>query len=184
MNVPLSPLANSSLLSPDPFSRSTSKATNIPTNAQIAKLETEIILLQGEVAFQTYLKQLHIAHVGTLHREKVLESGAEAERQGLVRRPCALFSTASLTFSQYRTIRTLRAQLKQTKSSLDQLRAESGVTKANWIAHIDDLKDKLKSMREARLKWEQEGKALKAALEDSKEKEEKVKKELEMQGAE
>lgn len=92
MNVPLSPLGNSSLLSPDPLSRSTSKATNIPTNAQIAKLETEIILLQGEVAFQTYLKQLHIAHVGTLHREKVLESGAEAERQGLVSQPSSLFS--------------------------------------------------------------------------------------------
>lgn len=58
------------------------------------------------------------------------------------------------------------------------------MTKANWIAHIDDLKDKLKSMREARLKWEQEGKALKAELEDSKEKEEKAKKELELQGAE
>lgn len=58
------------------------------------------------------------------------------------------------------------------------------MTKANWIAHIDDLKDKLKSMREARLKWEQEGKALRAELEDSKEKEEKVKKELELQGAE
>lgn len=51
---------------------------------QVHKLETEIVLLQGEVAFQTYLKQLHIAHMGTLHREKVLESGAEAERQTLV----------------------------------------------------------------------------------------------------
>ena len=86
--------------------------------------------------------------------------------------------------SQYRTIRTLRAQLKQTKSSLDQLRSESGVTKANWIAHIDDLKDKLKTMREARLKWEQEGRVLRAELEESKEKEEKAKKELEIQGAE
>lgn len=84
---------------------------------------------------------------------------------------------------QYRTIRTLRAQLKQTKSSLDQLRSESGVTKANWIAHIDDLKDKLKSMREARLKWEQEGRGLKAELDESREKEEKAKKELETQGA-
>jgi hypothetical protein len=43
------------------------------------------VLLQGEVNFQHYLKQLHLQHMGTLHREKVLESGAEAERQSSVR---------------------------------------------------------------------------------------------------
>lgn len=56
-----------------------------PTNALVAKLEAQLALLQAEVNFQTYLKQLHLAHMGTLHREKVLESGAEAERQSLVR---------------------------------------------------------------------------------------------------
>ena len=67
---------------------STSKVfptTSTAANAQIARLETELILLQSEVNFQIYLKQLHLAHMGTLHREKVLDSGAEAERQSLVR---------------------------------------------------------------------------------------------------
>lgn len=53
-------------------------------NSQITKLETELVQLQGEVNFQTYLKQLHLQHMGTVHREKVLESGQEAERQSRV----------------------------------------------------------------------------------------------------
>lgn len=54
------------------------------TTETVANLEAQLSLLQSEVNFQTYLKQLHLAHLGTLHREKVLESGAEAERQSLV----------------------------------------------------------------------------------------------------
>lgn len=57
------------------------------------------------------------------------------------------------------------------------------MTKANWIAHIDDLKDKLKTLREARIKWDHESKALQAEIEDSKERERKAVKELEEQGA-
>lgn len=57
-----------------------------PTMAHIVKLERDVLLLKGEVDFQNYLKQLHLQHMGTLHREKVLESGAEAERQSSVRR--------------------------------------------------------------------------------------------------
>lgn len=60
------------------------------TNSQIIRLETELALLQSEVNFQTYLKQLHLAHMGTLHRAKVLDSGAEAERQSLVGIPFCL----------------------------------------------------------------------------------------------
>lgn len=55
-----------------------------PTSAYVSKLQSDLVLLKGECDFQTYLKGLHLAHMGTLHREKVLESGAEAERQSLV----------------------------------------------------------------------------------------------------
>lgn len=89
------------LLSPEliPFGRGTSPTPShaVPTgsqtlppigpgqvNAQLVKLETELVVLQGEVNFQNYLKQLHLQHMGTLHREKVLESGAEAERESSV----------------------------------------------------------------------------------------------------
>ncbi|GAA5916468.1 hypothetical protein JCM6882_006467 [Rhodosporidiobolus microsporus] len=126
-------------------------------SAQLVKLETELVLLQGEVNFQHYLKQLHLQHMGTLHREKVLESGAEAERQ-----------------SSFRTIRTLRAQLRATQSALDQLRSEQSATKANWIAHIADLREKLAGLREQRVAWEGEGRRLRAEVEDWRERCEKM----------
>ncbi|GAA6030584.1 hypothetical protein JCM8097_006220 [Rhodosporidiobolus ruineniae] len=134
-------------------------------NAQLVKLETELVLLQGEVNFQNYLKGLHLQHMGTLHREKVLESGAEAERQ-----------------SSFRTIRTLRAQLRATQSSLDQLRSEQSATKANWTAHIADLREKLGGLREQRVRWEQEQKTLRAEVEDWKDRCKKKGRELEEGG--
>ncbi|GAA5937810.1 hypothetical protein JCM1841_004065 [Sporobolomyces salmonicolor] len=158
-----------SLLSPElrPLSPSpTPAAPAAVVNGQIIKLETELVLLQGEVNFQTYLKQLHLQHMGTVHREKVLESGAEAERQ-----------------SSFRTIRTLRAQLKATQSALDHLRAEQSATKANWIAHIADLREKLAALREQRMKWEHDERVLKAEVEDWKDRCGKRGKEAEEEGA-
>lgn len=64
--------------------QSESLAAASATTGQLERLETELLVLRGEVNFQGYLKQLHLAHMGTLHREKVLDSGAEAERQSLV----------------------------------------------------------------------------------------------------
>ncbi|GAA5872417.1 hypothetical protein JCM3774_004515 [Rhodotorula dairenensis] len=175
------------LLSPDliPFGRGPSPAPSHPppstshpaqplppftshqVNAQLVKLETELVVLQGEVNFQNYLKQLHLQHMGTLHREKVLESGAEAERQ-----------------SSFRTIRTLRAQLRATQNALDQVRSEQAATKANWTSHIADLREKLSGLREQRMRWEHEERVLKAELEDWKDRCEKKSRELEQEGAE
>lgn len=151
-------------------SRPTSFVTNPP--GQVAalsagKLETQLVLLQGEVNFQNYLKQHHIAHMGTLHREKVLESGAEAERQGL-----------------YRIIKILKAQLAHAQTDLNKQRTESGKTKENWTSHIDDLKEKLKNLRAERIKWDHEKRALEARVAELGELEEKANKEVEAQGAE
>ncbi|GAA5831566.1 hypothetical protein JCM11251_000750 [Rhodosporidiobolus azoricus] len=160
------------LLSPEliPLGGSSSRSPSaglppVALSAQLVKLETELVLLQGEVNFQHYLKQLHLQHMGTLHREKVLESGAEAERQ-----------------SSFRTIRTLRAQLRATQSALDQLRSEQSATKANWIAHIADLREKLAGLREQRVGWEGEGRRLRAEVEDWKERCEKMGKDVEKNG--
>ncbi|GAA6054012.1 hypothetical protein JCM3770_002417 [Rhodotorula araucariae] len=156
------------LLSPDlvPMGGHARGSSVLPAAAHVPKLERDLELLRREVDFQNYLKQLHLQHMGTLHREKVLESGAEAERQ-----------------SSFRTIRTLRGQLKATQSALDQLRAEQAATKANWTAHINDLRDKLATLREQRMRWEHDEKVLKAELVDWKERCEKKGKELEEEGA-
>ncbi|BGP52330.1 hypothetical protein JCM10450v2_008301 [Rhodotorula kratochvilovae] len=156
------------LLSPDlvPLGGSARGTSPALAAAHVAKLERDLELLKREVDFQNYLKQLHLQHMGTLHREKVLESGAEAERQ-----------------SSFRTIRTLRAQLKATQSALDQLRAEQAATKANWTAHINDLREKLAALREQRMRWEHDEKVLKAELVDWQDRCEKKGKELEVEGA-
>ncbi|GAA5996501.1 hypothetical protein JCM11641_001031, partial [Rhodosporidiobolus odoratus] len=177
--VPLGlPSYNSRNLSPPPPTTSVSGQQTFPLShlpqpvaqllhAHLTKLETELVLLQGEVAFQTYLKSLHLQHMGTLHREKVLESGAEAERQ-----------------SSFRTIRTLRAQLRATQSLLDQSRSEQSATKANWIAHISDLREKLATLREQRVGWEVREKRMKAEVEDLEERLEKRGREVEVGGRE
>lgn len=169
----LSPNMSESLLfsgSTAADSRPTSIVTSPPGHApalSAGKLETQLVLLQGEVNFQNYLKQHHIAHMGTLHREKVLESGAEAERQGL-----------------YRIIKILKAQLSHAQTDLNKQRTESGKTKENWTSHIDDLKEKLKALRGERVKWDHEKRALEARVAELGELEEKANKELETQGAE
>lgn len=82
-----------------------------------------------------------------------------------------------------RTIRTLRAQLSTAQSSLDQLRSEQKSTKDSWSEHINDLKEKLATLRKAKLKWDEEEKKLKAEVEDWKDRYEKKGKELETEGA-
>lgn len=74
----------SSILEGGSVDVSRANSVNKSSGNTIVRLETELLLLKGEVGFQAYLKQLHLAHMGTLHREKVLDSGAEAERQSLV----------------------------------------------------------------------------------------------------
>ncbi|GAA5897630.1 hypothetical protein JCM8208_000217 [Rhodotorula glutinis] len=145
---------------------STRGVSPAPTTAHIVKLERDVLLLKGEVDFQNYLKQLHLQHMGTLHREKVLESGAEAERQ-----------------SSFRTIRTLRAQLRATQNALDQLRSEQAATKANWTAHIADLRDKLSTLREQRMRWDHDEKMLQAEVADWKDRFDKKGKELVEEGS-
>jgi len=167
-----------------------------PTTAHIVKLERDVLLLKGEVDFQNYLKQLHLQHMGTLHREKVLESGAEAERQSSVRPPSLLllerflppFPRVDLTLSfhlvlQFRTIRTLRAQLRATQNALDQLRSEQAATKANWTAHIADLRDKLSTLREQRMRWDHDEKMLQAEVADWKDRYDKKGRELVEEGS-
>lgn len=185
-DIPASPRPPSSVRT------ATSTTTTLPAGgkleipAHILRLESDLILLKAEVDFQIYLKGLHLAHMGTLHREKVLESGAEAERQSLVSICLQVYSLRIILLTtnlQFRTIRTTRTQLQQTQSSLERLRAESGVTKGNWIAHIEELKEKLKSMREGRTKMDQEMLGLRAECGELKDLLGKRSKELEEQGA-
>lgn len=54
------------------------------TKLLLAALKREVLLLRNELNFELFLKQQHLQHIGRLHREHVLDSSVEAERQQLV----------------------------------------------------------------------------------------------------
>jgi hypothetical protein len=51
----------------------------------VAALKREVLLLRNEMNFEMFLKQQHLQHIGRLHREHVMDTSVEAERQQLVR---------------------------------------------------------------------------------------------------
>jgi hypothetical protein len=53
-------------------------------NMLIAALKREVLLLRNEMNFEMFLKQQHLQHIGRLHREHVMDTSVEAERQQLV----------------------------------------------------------------------------------------------------
>lgn len=57
------------------------------TKLLLAALKREVLLLRNELNFELFLKQQHLQHIGRLHREHVLDSSVEAERQQLVSDP-------------------------------------------------------------------------------------------------
>lgn len=54
------------------------------TKLLLAALKREVLLLRNELNFELFLKQQHLQHIGRLHREHVLDTSVEAERQQLV----------------------------------------------------------------------------------------------------
>ncbi|KAI9268349.1 Hamartin protein-domain-containing protein [Phascolomyces articulosus] len=151
-----SPSASVSPLLPDPVSISTtsiadtshlSETISSPTSSTvtmspetkllIAALKREVLLLRNELNFELFVKQQHLQHMGRLHREHVVDSSVEAERQ-----------------RTYNTTRILRAQLKEAITTLTKLKAESALTTQKHIKWEDEQGSKLRSYREARRKWQ------------------------------
>ncbi|CEP14350.1 hypothetical protein, partial, partial [Parasitella parasitica] len=107
------------------------------TKLLLAALKREVLLLRNELNFELFLKQQHLQHIGRLHREHVLDTSVEAERQQL-----------------YNTTRMLKAQLNQTTTALEKLKAESALTKQKHIKWEDEQSGKLRNYREARKDWQ------------------------------
>ncbi|KAG1142133.1 hypothetical protein G6F38_007944 [Rhizopus arrhizus] len=127
------------------------KAISSETKLLLAGLKREVLLLRNELNFELFLKQQHLQHIGRLHREHVLDSSVEAERQQL-----------------YNTTRMLRAQLNQTTSALEKLRAESALTKQKHIKWEDEQSGKLRGYREARKEWQNQMTQIEYQMEEYK----------------
>ncbi|OAD70180.1 hypothetical protein PHYBLDRAFT_148733 [Phycomyces blakesleeanus NRRL 1555(-)] len=121
---------------------------NLPeTRHLVAALKREVLLLRNELNFELFLKQQHLQHIGRLHREHVLDSSVEAERQQL-----------------YNTTRMLKAQLKQTTDTLEKLKLESAMTKQKHIKWEDEQSSKLRGYREMRKDWKHQADAAQLQL--------------------
>ncbi|KTW27332.1 hypothetical protein T552_02315 [Pneumocystis carinii B80] len=103
----------------------------VESDATVALLKREILLLQNELNFEKYLKLQHLHHLSRLKREYILDLSVEAERQNL-----------------YNTTRALKSRLVNLQTTLDRLRSEATTRQNQRIKRETELNTKLKLLRE------------------------------------
>ncbi|CAN8102924.1 unnamed protein product [Discula destructiva] len=117
-------------------------------NDQIAQLYKKILLLSNDLAFERYMKQQHMAHIGELKKRQLREAATEAETQNIIM-----------------INRNLRNRLEEAKRSELRAKKESDNRRNLSKKWESDLSAKLKILREEQKKWNSEGAALKRELE-------------------
>ncbi|KAF3767595.1 hypothetical protein M406DRAFT_61444 [Cryphonectria parasitica EP155] len=115
---------------------------------QVSQLRKEILLLSNDLAFERYMKQQHMAHIGELKRRQLREAATEAETQNLI-----LIN------------RSLRNRLEEAKRSELRAKKESDNRRNLSKKWETDLAAKLKLLREEQKKWGSEGATLRRDLE-------------------
>lgn len=118
------------------------------SNEQIAQLYKKILLLSNDLAFERYMKQQHMAHIGELKKRQLKEAATEAETQNII-----LIN------------RNLRNRLEEAKRSELRAKKESDNRRNLSKKWESDLSAKLKVLREEQKKWNNQGSALKRELE-------------------
>ncbi|UKZ73571.1 hypothetical protein TrVFT333_001218 [Trichoderma virens FT-333] len=120
------------------------------SNAQIAHLQRQLILLQNDLSFERYLKQQHMAHIGELRRRQMAEAATEAEMQNLIMMN-----------------RNLKSRYEEAKMAEMQVRKESEKSRAMAKKWEADLANKLKNLREESKKMQTEIESVRKELEES-----------------
>lgn len=153
----------SSKLSAVPAPQSVISPTSIQENGneQVSQLYKKILLLSNDLAFERYMKQQHMAHIGELKRRQLKEAATEAETQNLI-----LIN------------RNLRNRLEEAKRSELRAKKESDNRRNLSKKWETDLSTKLKTLREEQKKWNSEGAALKRELDTKTQECEKLSKML------
>lgn len=128
---------------------------------QVSQLYKKILLLSNDLAFERYMKQQHMAHIGELKRRQLKEAATEAETQNLI-----LIN------------RNLRNRLEEAKRSELRAKKESDNRRNLSKKWETDLSTKLKTLREEQKKWNSEGAALKRELDTKTQECEKLSKML------
>lgn len=119
-----------------------SRDPSVDSSAQrlIALKEREILLLRSELQHELYLKGQHVQHMGTLHRQKVLDSGYEADRQALMNQ-----------------VKFYRSQLADRQSLLEKQRTEAATARSAHVKWEGELRAKNRSLKDERRAWRLEG---------------------------
>lgn len=118
------------------------------TQATVAFLQREVMLLKNDLNFERYLKQQHMSHIGHLQRKHIKESAAEAETQNLI-------------YSN----KTLKAKLEESKKALLRAKSEALAQKNQSKKWESELNGKIRALREEQKHWRAEEDGLKRALE-------------------
>ncbi|KAI9597725.1 Hamartin protein-domain-containing protein [Syncephalis fuscata] len=124
------PVATSDAVSIDTKSTETSTEQFIKT---VNVLQRKVLLLTNRLNYELFLKQQYTRHIGRLHRDRLMDSAVEAERQGL-----------------YNTCRALKNEIRLTKEAYERQRAEATTAKANHVNWQNELNNKLRMYRDER----------------------------------
>ncbi|KAF8472002.1 Hamartin protein-domain-containing protein [Kalaharituber pfeilii] len=118
------------------------------TQATVAFLQREVMLLKNDLNFERYLKQQHLSHIGHLQRKHIKESAAEAETQNLIY-----------------TNKALKAKLEEAKKAYARSKAEALAQKNQSKKWEVDLNTKIRDLRDKQKAWRAEEESVRRALE-------------------
>lgn len=114
----------------------------------IALKDREISLLRSQLQYEFYLKAQHVQHMGALHRQKVLDSGYEADRQALMNQ-----------------VKYYRSQLTERQGQIEKQRSEATTARLAHVKWEGELRTKNRAIKDERRAWRAEGDALKSKME-------------------
>lgn len=136
--------------SPAASSGNSNKTPTDNSNAErlIAFKDREILLLRSELQHELYLKSQHVQQMGTLHRQKVLDSGYEADRQAMMNQ-----------------VKYYRGQLSERQTQIDKQRAEASTARQAHVKWEGELRGKNRALKDERRAWRLERDGLKAQIE-------------------
>ncbi|EPS36094.1 hypothetical protein H072_10494 [Dactylellina haptotyla CBS 200.50] len=119
------------------------------TDAQgtIAYLQRENILLKNDLNFERYLKQQHLAHIGSLQRKHIKDASIEAETNNLIN-----------------TNKVLKRKIEEAAKAYQKLREEGTKTKLDARKWEAELNNRIQKLREEKKVWKEEEESVKAAL--------------------
>ncbi|KAF3926588.1 hypothetical protein AA313_de0205620 [Arthrobotrys entomopaga] len=119
------------------------------TDAQgtIAYLQRENILLKNDLNFERYLKQQHLAHIGSLQRKHIKDASNEAETNNLIN-----------------TNKILKRKIEEAAKAYQKLREEGTKTKLDARKWEAELNNRIQKLREEKKVWKEEEESVKTAL--------------------